>query len=642
MTESINEISSLVAVPVTFCNVPDPFAVTADFVYNFYVEDEDKNSNPQPTSPIDYKLGLIDKNTLDSIETKERGSLSARVPRYNRIRITTNLSGISPVETGEISNNILEIIRSNESGRTNYNIEGKISNDYIASLILSDDDVKHRLQEMIYRISTAVMQNGGISGQMSDADIAKELDSMTSDDIDVTTILDALSDNKIKGVRFSNQISGDRYSRIDEKSALRYYTKFNADGYRRVTRDITVANPFSVFFESDLLDKAADYEKKNPLTRDMIFPSFAMNGTDSIDNLQPSMKILTVGPESTTSSRSSLSSLGYPSVKHLGYVIEKTGVSPSGEYTTFDDIISLNPNVSEFIDPNVIYGHTYFYNARQLYFVKFAQITDVDASGEIKFRIVTTAVASSTPKPATIKCVENKLPLPPGVLLCNFIYKEGNGIRLDWARPSNPARDIKKYQVFRRASIRDPFELIAEYDFSDPDYTMFDQRESIDPVLVKKVQAPQYSHLDPHFSRESSFIYSVGSVDAHGFTSNYGTQVQAEFDRFSNKIKTRIVSQAGAPKAYPNYYVDPTELDEFGSDRLVEDVIKDAGHGRIRVYFDPTAYSVASDDDGTQVEPAILSKSRGKYVFQVLNLDRQISKNLSITIESDSSLSSVL
>ena len=642
MSESISEITSLVSVPVTYCNVPDPFEVKADFVYNFYVEDEDKNANPQPTSPIDYKLGLIDKDTLDSIETKERGSLSARVPRYVRVKIATNTAGIPAVEIGELSNNLLETIRTNESGRSNYNIEGKISNDYIASLVLSDDGVKQRLQELVYRISTAVMQNGGLTGQMSDVDIAKEIDMMTSDDIDVTTVLDALSDNTIKGVRFTNQISGERYSKVDEKSALRYYVKFNADGYRKITRDISVSNPFSSFFESDLLDKAADYEKKNPLTREILFPSFSLNGTDSIENLQPSMKILSVGPEESVSARSSLSSMGYPLVKHLGYIIEKSGVTPAGEYTSYDDVVSLNPNVSEFIDPNVIYGHTYFYRARQLYVVKFAQISSVEASGEVKYRIVTTAIASSTPKPATVNCIENKIPLAPGTLICNFIYREGNGIRLDWAKPSNPARDIKKYQVFRRSSIRDPFEIIAEYDFTDPDYTMFDQRETIDPTLIKRVQSPQYSHMDPQFSRESSYIYAIASVDAHGFTSNYGTQVFVEFDRFSNKIKSRIISQAGAPKAYPNYYVDPTELEEIGSDRLIEDVIKDSGHGLMRIYFNPTAYSVASDDDGSQVEPTILSKDRGKYVFQVLNLDRQISKNLSVSIESDGSLSSVI
>ena len=443
-------------------------------------------------------------------------------------------------------------------------------------------------------------------------------------------------------MRFTNQISGERYSKVDEKSALRYYVKFNADGYRKITRDISVSNPFSLFFESDLLDKAADNEKKNPLTREILFPSFNLNGTDSIENLQPSMETLPIGPEESVSARSSLSSKDYPYVRHLGYIIEKSGVTPAGEYTSYDDVVSLNPNVSEFIDPNVIYGHTYFYRARQLYVVKFAQISSVEASGEIKYRIVTTAIASSTPKPATINCIENNIPLAPGTLICNFIYREGNGIRLDWAKPSNPARDIKKYQVFRRSSIREPFEIIAEYDFTDPDYTMFDQRETIDPTLIKRVQSPQYSHMDPQFSRESSYIYAIASVDAHGFTSNYGTQVFVEFDRFSNKIKSRIISQAGAPKAYPNYYVDPTELEEIGSDRLIEDVIKDSGHGLMRIYFNPTAYSVASDDDGSQVEPTILSKDRGKYVFQVLNLDRQISKNLSVSIESDGSLSSVI
>jgi hypothetical protein len=153
---------------------------------------------------------------------------------------------------------------------------------------------------------------------------------------------------------------------------------------------------------------------------------------------------------------------------------------------------------------------------------------------------------------------------------------------------------------------------------------------------------PQYSHVDRDFTRESSYIYSVVAVDAHGLTSNYGTQIEAKFDRFANKLKARVLSQAGAPKAYPNYFVDPQELEEIGTDRLIEDVIKDSGHGTMRIYFNPDAYTISSDEDGTESEPLVLSSRRGEYKMQIVNLDRQISRNLTISISPDSSLSDLM
>ena len=642
MAESIDEISSLISVPITVCNVPDPSGITASFVYNFYVSNEDKEYSPQPTTPIDYSQGLVDRSTVENIEARERGSLRTRVPRYVRLNIQTNLSGISPVEVGEVSAEIQQTLRNTKVGQTVYNIEGAVENAYIAKSVINDALVKPRMQKSIYRIALSLLSSGSILSEASDEQVSNQLNKMLSDEIDAASILDALSDNEIKGVRFVNEVSGLRFNRVDNKASLVYPTKINADGYRTVTSKQSVSNPFSLYFMSDLLGEYADEANKNPLLDASLLPSFGSTSTSAISSLQPLLKILDTSDERIALSRPELSSQDWPLIKHIGFVVEKVGQSPQGAIENFDDFVSLNPQISEFIDPNVKYGYTYFYKVRQLYIVKFPQIVDENETGEIYYQIVTAAIASSSPKPAAVQIVELDPPVAPGTLICSFIYKEGNGIRLDWARPTNPTMDIKKYQVFRRPSIRDPYELIAEYDFTDEGYTQFDQRESIDPALVKRVNSPQYSHVDPDFTRESSFIYCVAAVDAHGLTSNYGTQVEAEFNRFANKLNTRIVSRAGAPRAYPNYYVDPTELEEFGSDRLIEDVIKDGGHGRMRIYFNPDAYRVSSDDDGTETEPPVLSSASGQYKFQIVNLDRQLSKNLTVTVNPNQSLARLM
>ena len=335
--------------------------------------------------------------------------------------------------------------------------------------------------------------------------------------------------------------------------------------------------------------------------------------------MQPSLAILDITDERSVPSRESLAALEYPTIKHAGYIIEKVGVSPAGVQERFDDLIALNPNVTEFIDPLVKYGYSYTYRARQLFIVKFLQVPPGDAAAaDYRYRVVTVAIASSSPTPATVRAIETTPPNPPGTLICSFIYKEGNGIRLDWSKPSNPTRDIKKYQVFRRKGFLEPYQLIAEYDFTDPAYTMFEQREIVDPALIVPASSPIYSHIDRDFTRASQYMYCIASVDAHGFTSGYGTQVMASFDRTSNTLATRIVSQAGAPKAYPNYFIDPTELEEFGSDRLIEDVIKDSGHSRVRIYFSPDTYHIGSDEDGTETSPIVLAADKGEYRLQLI------------------------
>lgn len=640
---SLEEITSLISVPITNCDVPDPKKIETEFVYNFYVEGEDISYNPEPTSPIPYDIGLIDRETVERIETRERGALSARVPRYIRIKISPFLSDISQLVPGEISEELLSALR-NSSGRSRaYTPESEIENAYGARQSNIDTDAQRRIQTEIYRVASSLLDKANPASEYSDQMVAMSLNGLLSDDIDAAIIMDALSDNTVKGYQFVNSISGKRYSRFDLRQSTQVLSKVNAGGYRDLTTQVVTSNPFSANYHSDLLGSAADPSERNWLLNSSLFRSYNSFADGDLESLQPSMTMLDSTDELSAPSRESLTALGYPTIKHAGYVIEKIGLSPTGVQERFDDLVTLNPDVTEFIDPLVKYGYSYTYRARQLFIAKFLQTLPSDESAaDYRYRVATVAIASSTPAPSTTRAIEVTPPNPPGTLICSFIYKTGNGIRLDWSKPSNPTRDIKKYQVFRRAGFLEPYQLIAEYDFTDPGYTMFEQREVIDPSLVVLSDAPVYTHIDRDFSRTSSYMYCIVSIDAHGFTSGYGTQVMATFDKGTNMLNTRVVSRAGAPKAYPNYFVDPTELEEFGSDRLIEDVIKDSGHSRMRVYFNPDAYRVGSDEDGTESQPTVLSTDRGLYKFQIINLDRQLSKTLTIRVRPDQSLAGLL
>ena len=640
---SLEEITSLISVPITNCDVPDPHSLEAEFVYNFYVSGEDVIYNPDPTSPISYAGGLIDRESIERIEARERGALSARVPRFIRLRLSPFTDGIDALEPGELSEELLGALRSSTRSSRAYVSESEVENSYSARLIVSDPTVQRRVQSEVYRIAASLIEGATGTADYSDQMVAMTLNELLSDDVDAAILMDALSDNTAKGYRFVNQVSGKRWSRFDLRQSISLLSKVNAGGYRDLTTGLVTSNPLASNFHSDLLGTAARPEERNWLLDSGVFRSFTSFSDGELESLKPNLTTLDVSEELTVPSREALVSLGYPTIRHAGYVVEKVATAPDGTQERFEDIVALNPTVTEFIDPLVKYGHTYTYRARQLFVVRFIQSLPGDeAAADYRYQIVTVAIASSSPTPAIVRAVEATPPNPPGTLICSFIYKTGNGLRLDWARPSNPARDIKKYQVFRRKGFLEPFQLIAEYDFTDPGYTAFEAREAINPALVRRVATPTYSHIDREFDRSSSYIYTVASVDAHGLTSGYGTQVMASFDRSSNTLKTRIISQAGAPKAYPNYFIDPTELEEFGSDRLVEDVIKDSGHGRMRIYFNPDAYRVGSDEDGTESQPIVLSSDRGAYKLQVLNLDRQISRVVTVRVRPDPGLAGLL
>lgn len=654
----MTEYTSRSSIPVTISNVLDPISVNAQFVYNFYVPNEDKEYSPNRRSPIDYNSGLVSQQTVESIEANSRGSLSARVPRYIKISISPKSSDQEWDSLPLLDSSIeLKIRNTNGSAKIeNINLEGEIQNRYIANPSIVDSSIKNRLQREVYTSSEAIIRDGGIFGDMSDEKLSKEMSLSLSDEIDETIILDSLSDSGPKGQKFVNEIVSERYSRIETRSKIQHKVNFNAGTFRNTLSPVCVGNPFSAYFEVDSLGSSAPNAgiNRNGLFDEISFPS--IKTTDPDENKQPRLAWIKLTPGSdeppTTENASQFSVIcsQFPRINHIGYIVEKYSASPTGRYETHPSQVLFGRLSTEFIDPNIKYGYTYFYRVRQLYLSDILQVesifSEIDSLGrsveKISYRILTSAIASSSPPAARVVARETDVPNPPSVLVAEYIHRDGH-LRLEWSHPSNPSRDIKKYQVFRRKNLRSPFELIVEYNFLDEGYTAFIQTESIDPSLIVKINTPRTYHIDRDFDTNSSFIYCIASVDAHGLCSNYGTQIQVNFNRQKNNIETRIISRSGSPKAYPNYYVDPTELEEFGSDRLVEDVIKDSGHGTLKIYFNPDAYRVQSDDISTsEMEPLVLSQQKGRYKMQIINLDRQISRTLEASIVIDPSLNSIL
>jgi len=110
------------------------------------------------------------------------------------------------------------------------------------------------------------------------------------------------------------------------------------------------------------------------------------------------------------------------------------------------------------------------------------------------------------------------------------------------------------------------------------------------------------------------------------------------FNRSKNIIETTLISPSGAPKQYPNFFVSSTTAQNIETVRYTEDVIKDSGHLKMRIYFDPETLEVTDDKPCHFLTRAETSRNKkipfvGSYKFQVLNVDRQKMNVVDVEIE---------
>jgi hypothetical protein len=143
------------------------------------------------------------------------------------------------------------------------------------------------------------------------------------------------------------------------------------------------------------------------------------------------------------------------------------------------------------------------------------------------------------------------------------------------------------------------------------------------PELVERVPDFIAFYLDREFGKDSKCIYAVSSVDAHGLCSNYSLQFEVSFDKFENKLVKRLISVSGAPKQYPNAYLN--------ADTFV-DTMKDSGHTNIQVVFNPDYLKLVT---GENSDLRLLKTDRvnGKYRLQLINIDLQSQQSVDITLQ---------
>jgi hypothetical protein len=163
--------------------------------------------------------------------------------------------------------------------------------------------------------------------------------------------------------------------------------------------------------------------------------------------------------------------------------------------------------------------------------------------------------------------------------------------------------------------------LLKEYDFDDSEVKVL-SGEFPEEFLVEKLTGPKTMYLDHEFTRNSVAYYALASIDAHGITSNYSAQYKISFNNILNKLNVELLSIAGAPKAYPNIWIN--------QDAFV-DSIRDQYHSKLDVYFNPEYLKVFNKDDKDLNLLAL--KVSDCYQLQLINIDKNEQQILKIRLQ---------
>ena len=138
---------------------------------------------------------------------------------------------------------------------------------------------------------------------------------------------------------------------------------------------------------------------------------------------------------------------------------------------------------------------------------------------------------------------------------------------------------------------------------------------------------------DMNFDRDSGpAMYAVCAVDAHGLTSTYSAQTLVSFNKDKNALELKSISRPGAPKQYPNFFVDPDLDESISIDSFSQDAIYDSGRQKIKIYFTPDTIS-ARDKDGQESSIVLTNQNDAFYKMHVINVDFQKSADVELRVD---------
>jgi hypothetical protein len=598
---------SLPSARTIIADVPEVKNFRAKFNYNFFQPDERTNSSGKATAEF------IQKKPSESFDANYQNSsqFNRFTSRYVSLTWKPSVDSSTAATFSppgfKIASNIDKIHE-----------EQHFIGDYFTNMSFQDIGAPKRLNYYIKRLAnqikrtnqSAASENTGSFGadkEESPMDIVKSIIPGLSSDINPLILAQVFSDPESSGYVFLNS-DGEKIenpSLLDELRDVKFYSQINNKNLYSVLSSVP-KNSFSMF--EDEMDKISETVKDIQQKTIEGKSSNILNAQDYDLQIQEFISYEPVDADNYK-----------PRFQIVGYLIEKIEITNEGLGVVRDPIIIENPTISSTVDVKIKYGTTYKYMIRSIaLFETIAENATTNQNLVVKY-----LVASKSSPISQIECIEKVPPPEPSDLNLRWDFVE-KCLVVEWAFPPNPQRDIKGWQILRRKNINEPYELIKYYDFDDSVIKVHDsQAETPDDFFTETMTSPKNYYIDKEFNKDSKYVYAICSVDARGLSSNYSTQMEATFDKFKNRVVKKLISVKGAPKIYPNYFLN--------QDTFV-DSIKDSGHGKLKIYFSPEYLKVlTSNNDDLKL---LRTKPNGvdKYQLSIINLDLQIQENIDITI----------
>lgn len=595
----------------TFIDVPDK-NLDLEFIYNHWTIDESTNEeNAFDQKKIDKLIADKKINNNNTDESYIR-YFSKASPRSIKVKWDK--------ATNIINNNNQQTIIDLKFYYDKIIDEKLLSGDHFVTLNLNNQRFDEKLH---FLVSSSFSYRNYVNN-------VNDLNTVTTKYV-TADFLSKSFNKKYNGFSFNNEISSHQFDKVN--SRVQIYDKDINSIIKNAILDPN--SPYDIELSS-YLNSGKQYE-----TNDIIINNISWNSTlpyiEEYDDLE---------------------SFATP-VEAVGYIIEKyENISEKSSITHKDTFFIENVNLTSLLDVKIKYNAEYTYLLKSVYAV---MLPIYDKNENLKWRKL---LISHTPVYKSIKTIENVAPPVPSDINFTWDYAKINPLTADydhitgqpipgtgrrgsllvhWSMPTNTQRDIKKFQIFRRKDIDQPFELIKMYDFDDSNVKFPNKEELIDPNLVEFSKNPITYHYDDEFisgqgkyqqiigdlniipnpneigTWSSSYIYAISSIDAHGLSSGYSSQFQVWYDPFKNKLEKKLISKAGAPKQYPNLMLEKD---------LFVDMMKISGNfsKQCKLYFTPECYSVAKNS-GNKIP--LIEK---EYKLQFINTDNQKSEIVNVKI----------
>jgi len=568
-------------------DVPEPQSFSGEFVYNYFLKDERVSDNAY--SDV-------------SAVTRHGGDPA----RYIQLEYTA-LSNVTNLPDPDRS---LSTRKSDLSSYSNSIVsEIGVQSERTVFMATQDDELAAELQAAVE--AELVLAEAAERG-LSPLEAALKYNSITSDRISASDILETTDSEATYNLSYYDPATGEdltvqKQGGVSEYAIGGFYNK-------KFILDILEGSeniPFSPLWGtiSSSLTEAEEIQELATSTLDS--NTAAMSDYEfTVEAISESLVTMGAEPKS---------------VELCGYIIEKYLVDDNGDTTLLEILTEANLNKTGQKDEAVIYGKNYRYLIKAVYYLS-TMVAGSSSAGEIIYQ---TFLISSRGSPY-IDVVTNEIVPPPPPENIQFFLNTEQKLMIVWDMPYNTQEDIKRFQIFRRAALEDPYTIIAQIDFDDSE-ELTDRAEYIPDYSQLTVERQRVDYTDEEFEFDNSYYYAICSVDAHDLSSPYSSQFKVIYDRIDGKMDTEFIAFAGAPKAYPNFTLKTT---------LTVDCLKDSGHDKMKIYFDPeclqlqgvaeTIESVTARADELYLET---NQDKAMYKFQIINLDRQQDIKLDIYLK---------